>query len=56
MVKKEFPGQDLLVATNAYGEVGKPAPLKAKPLDNVLIISVHNFMMRHKPWIPSTTS
>jgi len=35
---------------NAYGTVGRPAPVKTKLRDNILVLSVHNFHMRH----PST--
>lgn len=45
---EKFPDREFFVMTNAYGEVGKPAPVNAKPRDNILIVSVHNFMMRHK--------
>jgi hypothetical protein len=43
-----FPDRDFLVMMNAYGEVGKPAPVKAVPRDNVLVVSVHNFILRHE--------
>jgi hypothetical protein len=45
---ERFPDREYFVMMNAYGEVGKPAPVNAKPRDNILVVSVHNFMMRHK--------
>jgi hypothetical protein len=42
-VKQRFPGQEIFVATNAYGDVGRPKPVRAVPRDNVLIIGVNNF-------------
>ncbi len=48
MVKSRFPDQELYVSTNAYGDVGRPKPVRAVPRDNVLIISVNNFHGRDK--------
>lgn len=48
MVKKRFPGRELYIATNAYGDVGRPKPVRAVPRDNVLIIGVNNFHGRDK--------
>lgn len=48
MVSKRFPGRELYVATNAYGDVGRPKPVRAVPRDNVLIIGVNNFHGRDK--------
>jgi hypothetical protein len=47
LLAKRFPGKEYRVAANAYGEVGLPLPVRARPRDNVLIIGVHNFHMRH---------
>jgi hypothetical protein len=48
LAEARFPGRDFLVMMNAYGEAGKPAPLKAVPRDNILVVSVHNFILRHE--------
>jgi hypothetical protein len=48
LAEARFPGRDFLVMMNAYGEAGKPAPVKAVPRDNVLVVSVHNFILRHE--------
>ncbi len=42
-VKQRFPDRELYVSTNAYGDVGRPKPVRAMPRDNVLIIGVNNF-------------
>jgi len=48
LVKKRFPDRELYVATNAYGDVGRPKPVRAVPRDNVLIIGVNNFHGRDR--------
>jgi len=48
MVKERWPNEELFVSTNAYGDVGRPKPVRAVPRDNVVIISVANFHMRNK--------
>jgi hypothetical protein len=48
MVKEKFPDKELMVSTNAYGDVGRPKPVRTVPRDNVLIISVANFPMRNQ--------
>jgi hypothetical protein len=47
LAEERFPDRDFWVMMNSYGEVGCPAPVNAKPRDNVIVISVHNFIMRH---------
>jgi len=50
LAAERFPDREYFVVMNAYGEVGRPAPVKTKLRDNILLLSVHNFHMRH----PST--
>lgn len=45
---EKFPDKEFLVMMNAYGEVGNMAPVTARPRDNILVVSVHNFFLRHK--------
>lgn len=47
LAKARFPDRDYFVVMNAYGEVGNPAPLKTTLRDDVLVMAVHNFHMRH---------
>lgn len=47
LAAKRFPEREFFVAMNAYGEVGRPAPVKTRLRDNILVISVHNFHMRN---------
>jgi len=47
LAKARFPDRDYFILMNAYGEVGNPAPLKTKLRDDVLVMAVHNFHMRH---------
>lgn len=48
LAAERFPDHGCLVMMNAYGEVGNPAPVKAIPHDDILVVSVHNFFLRHK--------
>jgi hypothetical protein len=43
LAEKRFPDKEFFVSTNAYGDVGRPKPVRAVPRDNVLIIGVNNF-------------
>jgi hypothetical protein len=45
---ERFPNHGCLIMMNAYGEVGKPVPVKARPRDDILVVSVHNFFLRHE--------
>jgi hypothetical protein len=45
LLEKKYPGKGYFVSTTAYGYT-RPAPLKEKPLDNVLIVGVFNFFQR----------
>jgi len=47
LAKARFPDRDYFILMNAYGKVGNPAPLKTKLRDDVLVMAVHNFHMRH---------
>lgn len=46
MLKSKYPDKELYVSQLAYGDTGRPAPVSARPNDNVIIISVHNFLFR----------
>ncbi|MCA9038782.1 MAG: DUF4838 domain-containing protein, partial [Planctomycetaceae bacterium] len=48
LASERFPNHNCLIMMNAYGEVGKPVPVKARPRDDILVVSVHNFFLRHK--------
>ena len=41
LLKKRFPNEDYYVSINAYGNA-RPAPLKTKPDDNVVVMAVAN--------------
>jgi hypothetical protein len=41
MLKQRFPNEDYYVSLNAYGNA-RPAPLKTKPDDNVVVMNVAN--------------
>jgi hypothetical protein len=45
LLKERFPDKELYVLMMAYGH-SRPAPLKAKPADNVIISHVANFLGR----------
>lgn len=45
MLKERYPDRDFYVVINAYGH-SRPAPVKAVPKDNVIIMAVANFMLR----------
>jgi hypothetical protein len=45
LLKERFPDRDYYVSTHAYGH-SRPAPIAARPADNVIITSVANFMFR----------
>jgi hypothetical protein len=45
MLKERYPDKDYKVMLMAYGHT-RPAPVKAKPADNVIISSVANFLGR----------
>lgn len=47
LAEARFPDRDYFVVMNAYGEVGNPAPMKTTLRDDVLVMAVHNFHMRH---------
>jgi len=47
LAAERFPDREHFVVMNAYGQVGRPAPVKTKLRDNVLVVSVHNFHMRN---------
>lgn len=48
LLMAKYPDSNFNVAVSAYGGVGRPAPLVAKPNDNVIILGVHNFLLRGK--------
>jgi hypothetical protein len=48
LAAERLPNHGCLVMMNAYGEVGNTVPVKAKPRDDILVVSVHNFFLRHK--------
>ena len=43
LIKERFPDKDYFVTFMPYGN-SRPAPIKARPLDNVMIANVANFM------------
>jgi hypothetical protein len=47
LAAERFPDREYYVLMSAYGDVGRPAPVKTQLRDNVMVRSVHNFHMRH---------
>ncbi|MBL9090836.1 MAG: DUF4838 domain-containing protein [Planctomycetaceae bacterium] len=45
LLKQRYPGKDYYVLMMSYGH-SRPAPIKARPADNVIISSVANFLGR----------
>ena len=45
-LKAKYPDRELFVSQLAYGGTARQAPVKARPNDNVIIVSVHNFLFR----------
>lgn len=45
-LRAAYPDRELFVSQLAYGGTGRQAPVSARPNDNVLIVSVHNFLFR----------
>lgn len=48
LAAERFPNHGCLIMMNAYGEVGNTPPVKARPRDDILVVSVHNFFLRHQ--------
>jgi len=47
-LKAKYPDRELFVSQAAYGGTSRQAPVSARPHDNVIILSVHNFLFRGK--------
>jgi len=45
-LKEKYPDRELFVSQAAYGGTSRQAPVSARPNDNVIILSVHNFLFR----------